>query len=179
MGTKRKGVPDKKHSTPTPAETKAKKRLFLEALATGRAPGCAAEAVGIARSTAYAWKTEDAGFAASWVEAVERSLDRLQTKVYDLALEGDMRAIEWELKWRRKDIYQNTEDRTPTSMTNYFLNVTQQEHFERLERLGLPVPVIWVLLDRARDDLVLDLALLDRRAGGRRLAPSPWLRGAT
>ena len=142
MGTKRKGVPDKKHSTPTPAETKAKKRLFLKALATGRAPGCAAEAVGIARSTAYAWKTEDAAFAALWVEAVECSLDRLQTKVYDLALEGDMRAIEWELKWRRKDIYQNTEDRTPTSMTNYFLNVTQQEHFERLERLGLPVPVI-------------------------------------
>ena len=130
------------HSTPTPAETKAKKGLFLKALATGRAPGCAAEAVGIARSTAYAWKTEDAAFAALWVEAVERSLDRLQTKVYDLALEGDMRAIEWELKWRRKDIYQNTEDRTPTSMTNYFLNVTQQEHFERLERLGLPVPVI-------------------------------------
>ena len=98
--------------------------------------------MGIARSTAYAWKTEDATFAALWTEAVECSLDRLQTKVYDLALEGDMRAIEWELKWRRKDIYQNTEDRTPTSMTNYFLNVTQQEHFERLERLGLPVPVI-------------------------------------
>jgi hypothetical protein len=27
-------------------------------------------------------------------------------------------------KWRRKDIYQNTEDRTPTTLTNYFLNVT-------------------------------------------------------
>ena len=59
--------------------------------------------MGIARSTAYAWKTEDATFAALWTEAVECSLDRLQTKVYDLALEGDMRAIEWELKWRRKD----------------------------------------------------------------------------
>ena len=27
-------------------------------------------------------------------------------------------------KWRRKDIYQNSEDRTPTTLTNYFLNVT-------------------------------------------------------
>jgi hypothetical protein len=143
MGTKRKGVHDKKHSSPTSAETTRKKELFLKALATGRAPGCAAEAVGIARSTAYAWRTEDAAFAALWVEAVERSLDRLQTKAYDLAMEGDMRAIEWELKWRRKDIYQNTEDRTPaTSLTNYFLNMTLQEQFERLERLGLPVPVI-------------------------------------
>jgi hypothetical protein len=26
-------------------------------------------------------------------------------------------------KWRRKDIYQNTEDRTPATLTNYFLNV--------------------------------------------------------
>ena len=25
-------------------------------------------------------------------------------------------------KWRRKDIYQNSEDRTPTTLTNYFLN---------------------------------------------------------
>ena len=75
------------------------------------------------------------------MEAVECSLDRLQSKVYDLALEGDMRAIEWELNGDAK-IYPDTEDRTPTSMTNYFLKVTQQEHFERLERLGLPVPVI-------------------------------------
>jgi hypothetical protein len=63
MGTKRKGVADKNHSSPTPAETKAKKELFIKALATGRAPGCAAEAVGIARSTAYAWKAEDAAVA--------------------------------------------------------------------------------------------------------------------
>src|SRR5712671_619019 len=38
------------------------------------APIRPAEAVGIARSTAYAWKTEDATFAALWTEAVECSL---------------------------------------------------------------------------------------------------------
>jgi hypothetical protein len=29
-------------------------------------------------------------------------------------------------KWRRKDIYQNTEDRTPATLSNYFLNVAPQ-----------------------------------------------------
>jgi hypothetical protein len=33
-------------------------------------------------------------------------------------------------------------DRAPATLTNYFLNVTLQEQYERLERLGLPVPVI-------------------------------------
>jgi hypothetical protein len=81
-------------------------------------------------------------FADLWVQAVECSLDRLETKAYDLAMEGNWAAIEWQLKWRRKDQYQNTEDRTPSTLTNYFLTLTPQEQFERLERLGLPVPVI-------------------------------------
>ena len=88
-------------------------------------------------------EADDAAFAALWVEAVECSLDRLESKKYDLAMDGNWNAIEWQLKWRRKEQYQNTKDHTPaTSMTNYFLNMTVQEQFERLERLGLPVPVI-------------------------------------
>jgi hypothetical protein len=34
------------------------------------------------------------------------------------------------------------EDRAPTQQANYFLNVTLQDKIKRLERLGLPVPVI-------------------------------------
>jgi hypothetical protein len=52
--------------------------------------------------------------------------------------------IEWNLKWRRKDVYQNTnDDRAITNQSNnYFLNADLQEHYERLARLGLPAPVI-------------------------------------
>ena len=44
--------------------------------------------------------------------------------------------IEWNLKWRRKDVYQNTNDgRAITNQSNnYFLNADLQEHYERLAR---------------------------------------------
>jgi hypothetical protein len=107
-------------------------------------PGDAAEALGLGRSTVYEWKREDPVFDAKWVEAVETSLDRLETVAYNLALGGDFRAIEWNLKWRRKDVYQHTnEDRaTISNQNNYFLNADLQEHYDRLARLGLPAPVI-------------------------------------
>ena len=109
----------------------------------GKAPGCAAEIADIARSTAYVWKADDAAFAALWVEAVECSLDRLETKEYDLAMDGNMERDRMAAEVAAQKQYQNTKDHTPaTSMTNYFLNMTVQEQFERLERLGLPVPVI-------------------------------------
>ena len=33
-------------------------------------------------------------------------------------------------------------DRASGAQSNFILNITMQEHVERLERLGLPVPVI-------------------------------------
>jgi hypothetical protein len=32
--------------------------------------------------------------------------------------------------------------RSPHQQTNFILNVTMEEHFKRLERLGLPLPEI-------------------------------------
>jgi hypothetical protein len=123
-------------------ETAAKKELFIEALATGRSPGCVATVLDIARPTAYAWKKDDADFSQRWDNAVETALDKIETKAYDMALEGHWPAVEWNLKWRRRDKYQITNDseRTVTSQTNYFLNAPLEEHYARLERLGLPAP---------------------------------------
>ena len=144
MGTKRKGQPDKKHAPRTLVATAANKELFIEQLATGIAPGDAAEAINIDRSTAYAWKKDDGLFSARWDNAVETSLDKLETVLYNAAKSGDINAIMNALKYRRKHVYSNNTsdaDRLSGSQTN-FLNVTLKEQFERLERLGLPVPVI-------------------------------------
>ena len=118
--------------------TAANKELFIEQLAAGIAPGDAAEAINIDRSTAYAWKKDDGLFSARWDNAVETSLDKLETV-------GDINAIMNTLKYRRKHVYSNNTsdaDRLSGSQTNYFLDVTLQEQLERLDRLGLPRPVI-------------------------------------
>jgi hypothetical protein len=145
MGTKRKGQPDKKHAPRTLVATAANKELFIEQLAAGIAPGDAAEAINIDRSTAYAWKKDDGLFSARWDNAVETSLDKLETVLYNAAKSGDINAIMNTLKYRRKHVYSNNTsdaDRLSGSQTNSFLNVTLQERLERLDRLGLPRPVI-------------------------------------
>jgi hypothetical protein len=90
----------KKHVARTPAAVAKFKERFLKQLALGRSPGVAARGVGIARSTAYGWKREDREFDAAWVDAVETSLDKLETELYDIAKEDPdniasrLRAIE-------------------------------------------------------------------------------------
>jgi hypothetical protein len=151
------GKQTKREARHTAEAMAAGKELMITALGKGLGPGDAAEALGLGRSTVYEWKREDIAFSAKWEEAVETSLDRLETVAYNLALGGDFRAIEWNLKWRRKDVYQNSnEDRAAvTSQTNYFLNADLQEHYDRLARLGLPAPVIepdYEVIDAADSD---------------------------
>ena len=122
MGTKRKGQPDKKHAPRTLVATAANKELFIEQLATGIAPGDAAEAINIDRSTAYAWKKDDGLFSARWDNAVETSLDKLETVLYNAAKSGDINAIMNTLKYRRKHVYSNNTsdaDRLSGSQTNF------------------------------------------------------------
>jgi hypothetical protein len=126
--------------------TAAKKELFIKALAAGNAPGCAATACDVARSTAYEWKKTDAAFSAEWDNAVETSLDRLETEMYNIAkddpdnLSPRLKAIAETLKNRR---YGTAEYMRPASQqTNFILNVTMEEHFKRLTRMGLPLPEI-------------------------------------
>jgi hypothetical protein len=133
---------NKQHLSHKAVATKANKDLFIKALAAGNSPAKAAEAIGSARSTAYDWKKEDPAFDAEWRNAVETALDKLEDVVFEGALNGDTECCRWLLKWRRRDVYNDTEESRLTSQTNYIANITVQEHIQRLERLGLPVPVI-------------------------------------
>jgi hypothetical protein len=93
--------------------------------------------VKVVRSTAYGWKKEDQEFDAAWVDAVETALDALETQLYDSAMNGNSSDAQFILKHRR---YSTGE--APAVKSNFMLNITLQEHNKRLERLGLPVPVI-------------------------------------
>jgi hypothetical protein len=140
---KSKGHVDKPHASPL--DTAENKQKFLAALAIGNAPNRAAKVAGVDRSTAFKWKKSDSEFEALWDAAVDASLDDVEDVLYKAAKAGEAWAIEFILKWRRKNVYQNTNDnaeRTIASQTNYFLNAPLEEHYARLERLGLPAPVI-------------------------------------
>lgn len=156
MGARmKKGKQTKPHASPMPVATAAHKEALLKHLAAGIGPGEAAEAIGVGRSTVFYWKKNDPELAAKWEEAVETSFDKVETVLYNLGMSGDMRAIEYMLKWRRRDVYNNhSEDCAVANQNNYFLNVSMQEHYERLERLGLPAPVIepdYEVIDAADD----------------------------
>jgi hypothetical protein len=127
------------------------KEHFLKQLALGCSPGVAARNLNIARSTAYGWKKEDQEFDAAWVDAVETALDRLETQLYNIAMNGNISAVLFILKHRRREVYGNVGDRPRREVygnvgdrpqQSDFRNITLEEHCERLKRLGLPVPVI-------------------------------------
>ena len=140
---KSKRKSDKTHVARTPEAVAAYKKLFIKQLAMGRSPGVAADNIKIARATAYGWKKEDAEFDAAWVDAVETALDKLETRVYNSGMRGNASNAQFTLKHRRSRVYGgNKEDRSPASQTDFFANITLQEHLERLDRLGLPRPVI-------------------------------------
>jgi hypothetical protein len=93
--------------------------------------------VKVARSTAYGWKKEDQEFDAAWVDAVETALDALETQLYDSAMNGNSQDAQFILRYRR---YNNDGGRP--QQPNFFSNITLQDRLKRLERLGLPLPVI-------------------------------------
>jgi hypothetical protein len=68
------------------------------ALGFGMGPGEAAEAVGVGRSTVFGWKKDDPEFSAKWEEARETAWDKLETRLYDLGMEGERQAITDTLK---------------------------------------------------------------------------------
>jgi hypothetical protein len=133
-----------RHAGHSAEATATNKAALLKALSIGMAPGEAAEAIGIGRSTAFTWKQNDAEFSAKWDEARETAWDRLEGRMYSLGMDGEVSALEKTLKAYRPERWREpkSEDRAPGTQNNWFLNVTMREHAERLQRLGLPVPVI-------------------------------------
>lgn len=134
-----KGSKNKTHAGHLPAATAVNKANFLKAMAQGMQPYLAAETAGIGSSTAFAWKADDPEFAAKWQEAYELGLDRLEHIAYD---SGNPSNIQFLLKGRRKEVYGTQYDEQRAVNTNPVLQVTDEEHQRRLERLGLVAPLM-------------------------------------
>jgi hypothetical protein len=145
---KRKYKSASRQASHAPEATKANKDAVVKLLAKGMSPSEAAEGVKVGRTTIYDWKKADPMFSIAWDNAVQTSYDKLEGRLYRIAMNADdpvaRLAIMDILKNRKGADWNNTNngDRVSGSQTNYFLNMPIQEHIERLQRLGLPVPVI-------------------------------------
>ena len=135
-----KSVNVRSRSARTPEAAEKYKKLFLKQLELGRAPGVSYEERQGRTCDSIRLEEEDQTFAAAWVDAVETGLDRLETHVYNSGLAGNASNAQFILKHRRRDVFGNVEDRPEPS--NFILNITLEEQLKRLERLGLPLPVI-------------------------------------
>ena len=69
------------------------KSRFLAELSLDPRIVAAAEAAGVSRWLCYDWKQRDPVFAAAWDAALERSLDDLEVKILDRALDGVPRPV--------------------------------------------------------------------------------------
>jgi hypothetical protein len=125
-----------------PEDVAKYKERFLKQLALGRSPGVAARNVKIARSTACGWKKQDQEFDAAWRDAVEAGVDRVETAVYKSAIAGNSSDAQFILKHRRREVYGNVNVDDRPQQSKFISNITLQEHRKRMERLGLPLPVI-------------------------------------
>jgi hypothetical protein len=97
-------TPKKRQGQPVPNRADAKVR-FLAALASMPNVTAAAKAGGISRTIAYAWKRDDAEFAASWDSAIESAVDALEAHAWKRAArDSDTLAI-FLLKAHRPERY--------------------------------------------------------------------------
>lgn len=123
--------------------TPQKKKAVLKLLFEGAPPGCAAEAVGVARSTVYEWQKTDPIFAAKCNDAVATGIDKLESVAYKKALDGDNQMLTLMLKGRRADVYNRQPVGTEVSASHLNLTITTlHDALTRVDRLGLPAPVI-------------------------------------
>jgi hypothetical protein len=122
-----------------PKTTPAYKKRFLQKLALGNAPNNAAVLAGISRATIYNWKKDDPEFATAWLDAVEAGVDMVETALIKRAIKSSDQAAIAYLKAYRPERYARKDG---VDQHNVILQITLAEHTKRLERLGLPVPMI-------------------------------------
>jgi hypothetical protein len=144
------------------------KDRLIEALHSGASPGKAARAAGISRAEAYRWREEDPAFDRAWVEAVAEGIDKLEDEAFRRAHDGynartvrdkdgniisEMREysdslLTLLLKVRRPETFNRPTEAVSSRLD---VRVSLSEAKARLERLGLPIPVIEGDYERVTD----------------------------
>jgi hypothetical protein len=122
------------------SSTTKKKKRIIELLLEGESPGAAAKAANISRTQVYVWKNKDPVFSDKWDDAVATGLDMLESSIMKRALDGSDAMATLILKCRRPEVY--NPDRQIANNTLNLKVTTFYEAMSKIERLGLPAPII-------------------------------------
>jgi putative ATPase subunit gpP of terminase len=120
-----------------PATTASYKRRFIAKIEKGYSARVAAQMCDIAHKTIYNWRNADPEFASDWDDAVEHSLDLVETRLMQRAIKHSDSNAQYILSRRRPQIYGKHD-----TSTNVTVRMTLEESRERLRQLGVPLPMI-------------------------------------
>lgn len=84
------------------------REAFLKALAEEGTVSAACRNAGISRNHAYRTRQQDEGFALAWADVESTVTDKLERKAVELALDGEVKLLEFLLKARRPDVYRES-----------------------------------------------------------------------
>jgi hypothetical protein len=79
----------------------SQKKRFIDGLTAQGTVYHAAQAAGISRWTAYRWRQDDLEFASLWDEAIENTVDAVESVIYQQAVGGNTLAAIFYLKAHR------------------------------------------------------------------------------
>ncbi len=85
--------------------TPKKRDMFIRTLTGGASIRAACQAAGISKTAAFAWRNDDAAFAATWDEAIEAGTETLEDEAVRRALAGSDTMLIFMLKARRPSVY--------------------------------------------------------------------------
>jgi hypothetical protein len=100
----RNGTPTRTKHTPR-ARTRIWQRAFLKALQKVPNVKAACAVAGITRRSAYDARDNDPEFSAAWLHALGESVDRVEAKVFQQAIEGDAQLAMFLLKSHKRELY--------------------------------------------------------------------------
>ena len=83
------------------------RKTFLSALAKTPSVKNACRAAAISRRCAYTHRKQDSEFAAAWLDAIQASVDELETRAFELAAKGDANLIQFLLRCHKPEIYRD------------------------------------------------------------------------
>jgi hypothetical protein len=90
---------------PRTKRTHRARATFLATLAETCNVSESCRAAGIGRTLAYAWRDDDAEFAAAWEQAEQEAVDSLEKVAWDRAMDNSDRMLEILLKAHRPEKY--------------------------------------------------------------------------
>ncbi len=84
-------------------------QTFLDSMLSTPNVTVACRAAQISRQQAYRVRGDDPQFAALWQEALDKSVDELEQRAFQIAMEGDTNLLQFILRAHRPETYRETQ----------------------------------------------------------------------